>query len=189
MSLPRDDEWNDPGSMDPPSRRGRRVLVVVAFFAIAAVGSLLIWRAASLRGLPDIGEPFDTRALGTVSVPDDENAFTYYRKASAKLVGLPSTNKPFISWGEVPLADKDWFFANAPAISLWFEGTVEDRALYYQPKDMQVDTPLKVAATASAAMKKTARTSARSSVGSPIGSPKELTPSMARNITRPLTTV
>jgi hypothetical protein len=145
MSLPRDDQWTDPGSMDPPRRRGRRVLVAMAFLTVATVGSILIWRAASLRGLPDIGEPFDTRVLGTVSVPDDENAFTYYRRASAKLEGLPSTNKPYIGWGEVPLADKDWFFTNAPAIMLWIEGTLHDRALYYQPKDMQVDTPLKVA--------------------------------------------
>jgi hypothetical protein len=144
MSLPCADEWVDPGSMEPPRRRGRRALIVLAFVAIAAIGSLSIWRATSLRGLPDIGDPFDTVALGTVAVSDDENAFTYYRQAAARLKGLPSTNKPFVGWAQVSLRDKDWFFANADAISVWIEGTMQDRALYYQPRDMRVDTPLNV---------------------------------------------
>jgi hypothetical protein len=145
MSLPRADEWSDPGSMDPPPRRGRRVLIVVAFLAVGVVGSALIWRATSLRGLPDLGEPFDTRALGVIAVPENENAFTYYRRASAQLDGVPSTNRPFISWGEVPLADKDWFFANAAAIELWVDGTMQDRAVFIQPKDFRNDSPMKVA--------------------------------------------
>jgi len=146
MSLPRADEWTDPGSMDPPRRRGRRALIAIATLAVTVAVGLFAWRATSLRGLPRV-EPFDVVAAGTVAIPEAENAYTLYRAAAAKLAeppwgvsrGLPS------SWDDIPPAERDWFFASGDAVELWLEGTGRDRSIYHQPKDMRSDTSLDVA--------------------------------------------
>jgi hypothetical protein len=142
--LPRDDEWTDPGMMDPTPRRGRRLLFLLALLVVAVLVSFSIWCAMSPRGLPDVGEPFDIVSLGRIDIPDDENAFTYYRAASARLVGQAPSGiaRPMTSWGAVPLDIKDWFFANSDAIMLWLEGTSRDKAVSYQPRDLRVNMHL-----------------------------------------------
>ena len=147
MSLPRADEWTDPGPMDLPPRRGRRVLLVVGLIAITAIGSFLIWRGASLRGVPDLGDPFDAQALGTIDVPDDENAFTDYRRAVALFRDNRQASTPYLSWTQAPQRDRDWLFANAEAMDAWFEGTTRDRALLRQPKDVRIANDLDVVGT------------------------------------------
>ncbi len=146
MSLPRAEEWTDPGSMDPPRRWGRRALIAIATLAATVAVWLIAWRATSLRGLPRV-EPFDVVAAGTVAIPEAENAYTSYRAAAAKLAepprgisgGFPS------SWDDIPRAERDWFFASGDAVGLWLEGTARDRSVYHQPKDMRFDTNLDVA--------------------------------------------
>jgi len=146
MSLPRADEWTDPGSLDPPRRRGRRALIAVAILAATVAVGLIAWWATSLQGLPRV-EPFDVVAAGTVAIPDAENAYTLYRAAASKLAeppkglsrGLPS------SWDDIPRAERDWFFASGDAVGLWLEGTARDRSVYNQPRDMRFDTNLDVA--------------------------------------------
>jgi hypothetical protein len=144
MSLPRADEWTDPGPMDPPPRRGRKVIAAFALLAIAAVGSFVIWRATSLRAIPEIGEPFDTKAFGTVDLPDDLNAFNYYRQAAAKFRDDPSLGGPYFSWAQASPRDREWLYANSEAMELWYVGTTMDRAVYIQPKDLRIDSPLDV---------------------------------------------
>ncbi len=144
MSLPRADEWTDPGPMDPPPRRRRRLLAVVGFLAVAAAGSFLVWRATSLRAIPEIGEPFDTKAFGTVDLPDDWNAFTYYREAAAKFRDDPSVGGPYFSWAQASPRDREWLYANSEAMELWFVGTTMDRGVFIQPKDLRIDSPLDV---------------------------------------------
>ena len=147
MSLPRADEWTDPGPMDLPTRRGRRALFVVGLLAVAAVGSFLVWRATSLHSLPDLGAPFDTKALGTIAIPDDENAFTDYRRAVAEFREDRQARVPYLSWAQAPQRDRDWLFANSEAMEAWFEGTTKDRALLRQPKDRRIETDLDVVDT------------------------------------------
>src|SRR5580704_17553796 len=56
-----------------------RLLIV-----IAGSLALLVWyRMASTR---DAGEPFDVQSFVSFSIPDDQNAFTYYRQAKDRLV-------------------------------------------------------------------------------------------------------
>lgn len=141
MSLPRADEWTDPGPIDPPVRWGRRVLLVVALLMVATVGSFLVWRGASLNGIPEVGEPFDTAKLGVVDIPDEENAFAYYRQAVAKFRDNPTFGGPYVSWSQATAHDREWLFSNAEAMELWFVGTTMDRAVSIQPKDLRVDSP------------------------------------------------
>ncbi len=147
MSLPRADEWTDPGPMDPPPRRGRKAIAGLALLAIAAVGSILLWRATSLRAIPEAGEPFDTKAFGTVDLPDDWNAFTYYRQAAAKFRDDPSLGGPYFSWAHASQRDREWLYANSEAMELWYVGTTMDRAVYIQPRDLRIDSPLDLVQT------------------------------------------
>jgi hypothetical protein len=48
--------------------------------AVAAT-ALAIWWLTSLNRLPDIGDPFDVAAFRTFHLPDDRNAFTFFRRA------------------------------------------------------------------------------------------------------------
>lgn len=48
-----------------------------------AAGGVAIWWLTSLNGLPDIGDPFDASAFRAIRMPDEQNAFTYYRRAGS----------------------------------------------------------------------------------------------------------
>ena len=147
MSLPRADEWTDPGPIDPPPRRGRRALAVSGLLLAAIVGAFFVWRATSLGGIPKSGEPFDTKALGTVAIPDEENAFTYYRQAVAKFHDEPALGGPYQSWAQASAFDKEWLFANTEAMELWIVGTTMDRGVECQPKDLRFDSRREVCQT------------------------------------------
>jgi hypothetical protein len=51
-------------------------------------------RVSGLSPIPDVGEPFDVRKFSAVSVPDHQNAWTYYRQASRLLVAIESLLSP-----------------------------------------------------------------------------------------------
>ena len=104
-------------------------------------------RATSLRAIPEIGEPFDTTAFGTVDLPDELNAFTYYREAAAKFRDDPSVGGPYFSWSQTSPRDREWLYANSESMELWFAGTTMDRAVYIQPRDLRIDSPLDVVRT------------------------------------------
>ncbi|HEV3164809.1 MAG TPA: hypothetical protein VGZ22_12340, partial [Isosphaeraceae bacterium] len=58
-----------------------RVTLVLAIGLALGATALAIWWLTSLNGLPDIGDPFDVAAFRTFSLPDDQNAFTFFRRA------------------------------------------------------------------------------------------------------------
>ena len=66
----------------------RAALVLAIGFALATT-ALTIWWLNSLNGLPDIGDPFDVAAFRAFSIPEDENAFTLFRRANEKLSPCP----------------------------------------------------------------------------------------------------
>jgi hypothetical protein len=51
-------------------------------------------RDYALPPIPDVGQPFDVRQFSAVSVPDHQNAWTYYRQASRLLVAIQSLLTP-----------------------------------------------------------------------------------------------
>jgi hypothetical protein len=58
-----------------------RVTLVLTICLAVAATALVIWWLTSLNGLPDIGDPFDVAAFRTFSLPDDQNAFTFFRRS------------------------------------------------------------------------------------------------------------
>lgn len=65
-------------------KRLRQLALVTTMLAIAlalTAGGVAIWWKTSLNGLPDIGDPFDVSAFRAIKMPDEQNAFSYYRRA------------------------------------------------------------------------------------------------------------
>ena len=69
-------------------RQLARVTLVLAIGFSFAAAAFAIWWLTSLNGLPDIGDPFDVAAFRAFSVPDDQNAFTFLRRANEKLTPI-----------------------------------------------------------------------------------------------------
>jgi hypothetical protein len=58
-----------------------RVMLVSTICLAVASTALALWWLTSLNGLPGIGDPFDVAAFRTFRLPDDRNAFTFFRRA------------------------------------------------------------------------------------------------------------
>jgi hypothetical protein len=126
--------------------RGRWRLVLLGFYALVlALAALLGWRALSIRGLPDIGEPFDVARLGTVVVADSENAVPLYRQATARLKdydarvygGYPKSWE-VTDWEATEPGLRRWVDDNRVALGLWLRGTERPKSLLVQPKDLRI---------------------------------------------------
>ena len=107
-----------------------RVVVVLAACVAVAATAFAIWWLNSLNGLPDIGDPFDVAAFRAFRLPDEQNAFTYLRRASEKLtpiVGLVAGNGADpgdlkFSWSIANPTLREWTGANREAFQLFQQG-------------------------------------------------------------------
>jgi hypothetical protein len=107
-----------------------RVVVVLAACVAVAATALAIWWLNSLNGLPDIGDPFDVAAFRAFRLPDEQNAFTYLRRASEKLipiVGMVDGNgadpgELKFSWSIANPTLREWAGENREAFELFQQG-------------------------------------------------------------------
>jgi len=113
-----------------------RVTLILASCLALAATALAIWRLTSLNGLPDIGDPFDVAAFRAFSVPDDHNAFTYFRRASAKVTptrgtvgehGADPAESKF-SWSIARPMWRAWAGENGEALELFLQGAEQPDA-------------------------------------------------------------
>jgi hypothetical protein len=112
------------------------VMIVLASCLALAVGALAIWWLRSLNGLPDIGEPFDVAAFRAFSVPDDQNAFTYFRRACEKITPVrgmvggdgadPGDSK--FAWSIANPKWREWAGENREAFELFQRGAEQSDA-------------------------------------------------------------
>ena len=117
-------------------RQLARVTLVLAICLAVAATALAIWWLTSLNGLPDIGDPFDVAAFRAFSVPDDQNAFTYLRRASEKLTPIrgmgagegadPGDLK--FSWSIANPKLREWAGENREAFELFLQGAEQPDA-------------------------------------------------------------
>jgi hypothetical protein len=124
------------------SRRPRRSIIAVGLIALAAIGGGLgVLRLTSLHGLPDIGDPFDVARHAQPAIPDDENAYTFYRRAVAQLASdEPRSMKgAYRSWSEVDEPQLRWLDANRLALDTWLEGTKRERAVQALASQMTIE--------------------------------------------------
>jgi hypothetical protein len=98
---------------------GRVTLVLAIGLAVAAT-AISIWRLNSLNGLPDIGDPFDVAAFRAFRVPDDQNAFTFLRRAEEKFTHpSPHLAQP---WSQADPKLREWVKASRQVIELFQRG-------------------------------------------------------------------
>jgi hypothetical protein len=147
MSLPRTGERSTAEPADSHRSRLRRVVSRVAL-ASTILAALVLWRSTSLRGLPVIPEPFDLARDGTVAIPDEENAFTYFRRATDRFVGhesdLGGGTGIYEVWSQVPPEAIRSLEQNREALDFWYEGTRRHRAVYMQPGTATMETVIPV---------------------------------------------
>jgi hypothetical protein len=133
------------------SRGRRRVLILLAYSLLLSVLALLGWRAMSLRGLPDVGDPFDPEEFEARLLPEDENAFTLYRQASR---AFKAEDRPEYrtggkeiwsvdSWAEADPLIHRWVEDNTEALALWMRGSEQEAAMFIDPRTMRFSTLLK----------------------------------------------
>ena len=104
------------------------IVVLAACVAVAAT-AFAIWWLNRLNGLLDIGDPFDVAAFRAFRLPDEQNSFTYLRRASEKLTpirGMVGGN------GADPSELKfSWSIAN-PTLRVWARENREAFELFQQ---------------------------------------------------------
>ena len=110
-------------------RQLARVTLVLAICLAIAATALAIWWLTSLNGLPDIGDPFDVAAFRAFRVPDDQNAFTFLRRANEKLTPIrewdgkrPYPDDPKFSWSIANPKLREWAGENREALELFLQG-------------------------------------------------------------------
>jgi hypothetical protein len=122
-------------------RRG----LLALYFLVAVGAALLGWRVSCLRGLPDVGDPFDVAAFEAIEVPESENGFAFYRKAVEHLVDKGQPQDPSRiwlmvrgSWKNVDQSARAWTESNGEALDLWGQGTERSKALASSLKTITV---------------------------------------------------
>ena len=108
-------------------RQSLRVIVVLAACLAVAAMVLAIWWLNSLNGLPDIGDPFDIAALRAFSIPEDRDAFVFFRRANERLSDFPLwanrvDSSATAAWSEADPNVRAWVEANRPALGLFLQG-------------------------------------------------------------------
>ncbi len=119
------------------------------------VGLLLspfIYYRHLIDGIPDIGDPFDVEAFGTVVIADEDNARLDFDAAVAMLVPLPKIPGRELQgelfdavdegWPSATQEIRQWVEDNRPALERWKVGTDKSDFLLHQPKDLHVSLSL-----------------------------------------------
>ena len=131
------------------SKGWKRRGLVVLYVLFAVVFGVLGWRGLSLWRLPDIGDPFDVAKLGTVEVPDSDNAIPLYIEAGKRIEPFDAEMKKLdykawdvTDWAVIDPMLKRWVDGNHPALELWLRATDRKDALLIQPRQMTFSTIL-----------------------------------------------
>lgn len=133
-----------------PGRSSRRRRVRWAVAGAVAVGVVLLgrWWLDPLRGLPDVGDPFDRAEIAGSRVRGEENAFGPYTTAARLLSAIPKTypsdEEGSLDWDRFDGATRGWLASNQQALEYWLAGADRPDALYIQADQVAIDTTLPV---------------------------------------------
>jgi tetratricopeptide (TPR) repeat protein len=123
---------------DPIFTKKRRLARTLGILALFATAALIAWRSTTLRGLPDIGDPFDVAAFSAIDLRDEDNAAPLYREAAARLRVLNQNHA--VHWSAAGEVEKSWLESNREALALWRKATERSDALFIRPADLTFDT-------------------------------------------------
>jgi hypothetical protein len=128
-------ELNPAGAVDAQRPRRRRTAL---FWLALMTGILVLFVGYRLATLPELRPPFDVASFASVSIPDDRNAFTYYRQAKDRFVEtsavVPDAKGQSALWKKLEATIKNgwskadepvqkWLQLNQPALEVWKRGT------------------------------------------------------------------
>jgi hypothetical protein len=104
-----------------------RFIVVLAVCVAVAATALAIWWLNSLNGLPDVGNPFDVAALRAFGIPEDRDAFVFFRRENDKRSSFPlwvngEDSSATAAWSVADPKVRAWVEANRPALGLFLQG-------------------------------------------------------------------
>jgi hypothetical protein len=128
--------------------RGRKRLALAALYSLFLVAiGVLFWRQSRLSGLPDIGDPFDPGPLLNLHLPDDQNAFVFYKQANDKArrdrtIEFRLLNAPYAYPPPSDAEARTFLADNTEAMALWRRGCECPDALYIPIRDLRYETRL-----------------------------------------------
>ena len=101
-----------------------RVVVVLAACVAVAATAFAIWWLNSLNGLPGFGNPFDVAAFRAFSIPEDRDAFVFFRRANEQRSVFPlwvngEGSSATAAWSKADPKVRAWVEANRPALGLF----------------------------------------------------------------------
>jgi len=137
--------------------KSRRLKKSAIGILILLVAVLVGYRAYKFLSAPDVGEPFDVEAFASYSLPDERNAFTYFRKAvklfvtEQAVMDSDATIKSSDFWKSWTAAEEGWEHAipgvrswvavNRPMLAEWQRGADCAESLEYSPADLLAGIP------------------------------------------------
>jgi hypothetical protein len=128
-------ELNAEGAVNSKRPRRRRTAL---FWLALVTGVLVLFVGYRLATLPNLRPPFDVASFESVSIPEDQNAFTYYRQAKDRFVEASAVvpdvkDQPVLwkkreatiqnGWSKADVPVQKWLQLNQPALDVWRRGT------------------------------------------------------------------
>lgn len=121
---------------------------------LTLLGFLLItpflYRGYRISRIPDIGDPFDVEAFGTVEIAPADNAMTQYVlavKSLRKPTGVAPNDLEMAmqhGWSQTSEPLRKWLADNQVALTEWRKGTERSQSVEVLPKDFRFSTNIEV---------------------------------------------
>ena len=109
---------------------------------MAGGSAFFTWWITTLSGLPDVGDPFDIQTFSQ-PIPDETNAFVFYKKAAEILPQEPDINANY-DWKTAVLEQRNWIEKSREALAIWRKGTERPDAANIDPSTFSFETSFKV---------------------------------------------
>ena len=152
MSNPHESPDLKPLPPDSPNRwlwwLHPKVALPLLLFGLLLLSPFL-YRGYRISRVPEIGDPFDVDAFGTVDLEPADNAMTHYVVADRLRVSSSAPDDELetaleLGWSHTSTAVKKWLDDNQPALKEWRKGTELAQVVAEQPKVLRIDSTLDV---------------------------------------------
>ena len=126
-----------------------KVALPLTLFGLLLIAPFL-FRGYRISRIPDIGDPFDIQAFGTVEIAAADNAITQYALAVRLFHERTTFNADEDEkilehgWSHASADVRKWLDDNQPALAEWRKGTERSQAVVIQPKDLRYGSLLAI---------------------------------------------
>jgi hypothetical protein len=151
MTVPTPDSINDAPKPPLLLRLLRPAIAIPVLIVTSIATAPIIYRSSQFYGIPPIDPIVNPEVDGRVILSDDENAFTYYKRAVSILPPVPVSINIGVGikaiesgqgWDAIPQSLRDYLELCQPALAEWKLGTDLDDAHYLDVADFSYSTLL-----------------------------------------------